>query len=574
MLRQFAASMMRLTTTRLSNYLTFDSFQRTKTKGYEMLQRMIKCNVSLVFGLGLAVALLWSPGKAAPAFSALQSDVYSVYYVAPSCAGVPDPCFTGVQAAVDAADAPDDIVKIAGGVYTGVQARPAPAGYPGSSVVTQVVYISKTVALQGGYSTSNWSTFYLITQPTTLDAQGQGRVLFIAGDISPTIEGLHITGGDGSGLGGNANPQGDAGGGVYVSDATATIRDCWVFSNTVVPTPTNPNPNKYGGGLYLSASASVITHTEIYSNRAQYGGGIQLSDSDVLLWGNTICDNWAYTGSGVHLFGSHARLVRNRIVDNGGIEGGGVLSAYGAATLEGNLISGNDTIYGGGLLLYDDATTLNGDAILYNEALYEAVSVSGRSDALFTNVIIADNVSRNASCGLNIKASSVRLVHTVIARNYGPQGGIGLDLSYGASVALTNTILVSHTVGISVALGSTVTSESTLWGDEAWANGANWAGEGTINHTRDYTGTPAFVAPDAGDYHIASDSDAIDRGVNAGVTTDIDGEARPHGCFYDIGADEVMTGAICRRSYLPLVLRNYSYEQRWFHHTLQGLFTP
>jgi hypothetical protein len=48
------------------------------------------------------------------------------------------------------------------------------------------------------------------------------------------------------------------------------------------------------------------------------------------------------------------------------------------------------------------------------------------------------------------------------------------------------------------------------------------------------------VDPDSGDYHIGPGSAAIDAGVDAGVTTDIDGEARPFGAGYDLGADEWM----------------------------------
>ena len=58
--------------------------------------------------------------------------------------------------------------------------------------------------------------------------------------------------------------------------------------------------------------------------------------------------------------------------------------------------------------------------------------------------------------------------------------------------------------------------------------------------------------PDGGDYHIGVGSAAIDRGVDAGVMTDMDGDHRPIGLLPDIGADEAW-----RWIFLPLVLRSY-----------------
>jgi uncharacterized repeat protein (TIGR01451 family) len=106
-------------------------------------------------------------------------------------------------------------------------------------------------------------------------------------------------------------------------------------------------------------------------------------------------------------------------------------------------------------------------------------------------------------------------------------------------VALTNTILVSHTVGITVTGGNTATLEATLWGTDTWANDTDWGGAGNIfTGTVNIWGAPAFVNPNAGDYHIAAVSVARDAGVNAGVTEDFEGESRPSDGFYDIGADE------------------------------------
>ncbi len=122
------------------------------------------------------------------------------------------------------------------------------------------------------------------------------------------------------------------------------------------------------------------------------------------------------------------------------------------------------------------------------------------------------------------------------------------------TLALTNTILVSHTMGITVTAGSTATLEATLWGSNTWANGTDWDGDGTIlTGTVNIWGDPAFVNPGKDNYHIGLGSAAINAGVNAGVTTDIDGDTRPQESGYDIGADEFWP----RYIYLPLVEKNY-----------------
>lgn len=99
--------------------------------------------------------------------------------------------------------------------------------------------------------------------------------------------------------------------------------------------------------------------------------------------------------------------------------------------------------------------------------------------------------------------------------------------------------------------GSTTTLEATLWyGNGSDAGGGGYIFTGTVNVYDD----PAFVDPSAWDYHLTAGSAAIDAGVDAGVTTDIDGDPRPIGAGVDIGADEYRRYTI----YLPIVMKDYA----------------
>jgi hypothetical protein len=117
---------------------------------------------------------------------------------------------------------------------------------------------------------------------------------------------------------------------------------------------------------------------------------------------------------------------------------------------------------------------------------------------------------------------------------------------------MTNTILVSHTIGITVDAASLALLDHTLWGADEWANLTDIGGAGTITSTNAITGTPDFVDPASGDYHIGENSAAIDAGTDAGITEDIDGDPRPLEAGFDIGADEFQR---ILETYLPFLIK-------------------
>jgi len=174
------------------------------------------------------------------------------------------------------------------------------------------------------------------------------------------------------------------------------------------------------------------------------------------------------------------------------------------------------------------------------------------SSAVMTNTVAVDNQVTWAGSALVATGAYIRMTHTTLARNSGGDGSGVYVVSVGYSpstISMTNSIVVSHSVGITVRLGmapdlTKAILDGVLWHD----NGQNWGGGGTVNVAHEYSGSPAFLADG---YHIGAGSAAVDKGLDRGVTTDVDGDPRPSGILPDLGADELWY-----KAYLPIVMRN------------------
>jgi hypothetical protein len=428
--------------------------------------------------------------------------------------------------------------------------------------MTQVVYISKTVILRGGYS-SDLTVWNPDVYPTTLDAQGQGRVLAIVGSsVAARVEGFIIMGGNGAGMTAHCptiTGQSDGcGGGVFVYAAHPTIVSNVVTHN--VAGVSTGGRSTDGGGLCLSfAAGSVITGNLIISNTASLGargvgGGVTLYyPYDVVMESNQVISNVATVhsslpglGGGLAVSGSGAaatirnnQIVGNRTTGGGTWYGGGIYHWYGSSHFEGNRVIGNhgeQAVYLGG----HDTARFESNQVLDNHTSVGIAVVDG-GPTLVNNV-----VARSGDEGISFSTYSAPLTATLIHNTFIGSGagyGVAVKSSY-VSLAMTNTAVAGYTWGITNTFptSSTVAADHTLF----WANDQDG-----ILGTNPVYGDPVFTG--LGGYHLGPGSAAIDAGVATAENIDIDGDSRPLGSAPDIGADEVLW----LRAFLPLALRDY-----------------
>jgi hypothetical protein len=436
-----------------------------------------------------------------------------------------------------AAVPPGGIVKVAGTC----------AGATVEAGGSQVGLITKTMTLMGGYTQLNWAASYPITQPTTLDALGGGRVLSVS--VAATIANLiarngMASGGDGgaiyasdgltlSAVGVLSSASASSGGGLFANGAVVLLEG--VFEGNVA---------LHGGGLFTNRTLA-LTGTRFVGNTAQGYGGGAFAYGAATLNGGEFRSNQSLSLNGGGL-GAYATLALSgtRFIDNVAFYSGGGVTAVGPMTVTGAEFAGNRalTYYGGGLTVSQDLSIMN-SRFVSNTArglgggLWQFAGIGRIVNALF---------DRNASEGAVLYFDQTRLVsviHTTIASpTVASSNAIAVVTG---TLNVSNTIIASHTIGIS-RTGGTVNEDFNLFfGNLADRTLGVPTGPNSVH------GNPLFVDSWAGDDHIGPASAALDVGVDAGVTTDFEGNPRPLGGGFDIGYDERLPP----RAYLPLVAR-------------------
>jgi len=301
--------------------------------------------------------------------------------------------------------------------------------------------------------------------------------------------------------------------------------------------------NRRGVVIHGADGAPIrLSGLTVRSGRALYskGGGVYVHSGVVEMRQVVLEDCVADTGGGLYQAGGSLTLAESWIKGNlAHWDGGGLALGNGTLLLQGNRVQGNTaTRHGGGLSVAAGVVELSGNIIAGNQANSGSGLAVGGGQVTGVNDVIARNVS--PWDGVYVAGSgSVHARHWTLVSN----SGYALT-TYGGQALLTNTLVVSHAlVGL---WGLDITADHTLF----YGNGEQCGG-GAIC-TGSVEGDPGFFSPVGWNYHIRPGSAAVDAGVDAGVSWDMDGEPRPAGQGVDIGADELWPYQL---TFLPLVWR-------------------
>jgi hypothetical protein len=231
---------------------------------------------------------------------------------------------------------------------------------------------------------------------------------------------------------------------------------------------------------------------------------------------------------------------------------GGVIDAD---LIDGCLIMGNSTdSYARCAAGVENANIIKNSAILNNVIYDSDYTQSGGicNSRYIENCIVAGN-STDAPYGAggigfdsrfsgkaNIKHCTI--VGNIGLNSVGWKGGVlAYRTSYGDTILLENCIIAKN-IDIGVGEygdGVMITSHCDVWGQKCNYSGVQ-PGVGDISED------PLFLLQFPFDFHLTQDSPCIDKGIDVGVYVDIEGDRRPFGSGFDMGADE-WTGAGSRR---------------------------
>ena len=282
--------------------------------------------------------------------------------------------------------------------------------------------------------------------------------------------------------------------------------------------------SEQGAGVTVidgNRAGSVVTFDSMESEEAVLDG-FMIRNGDAEHGGGILCASL-----------SDPTIVNCTITRNRAAGGGGILCVYGSDPLIANCtIKGNRAVDeggGGGIVCWVASPTIVNCTITNNTAAY---------------------------CGGGIfcqDSGNPEIVHCTIASNRADFGG-GIYCHFSSSPTITNSILWGNRAGK---------------GPEIWIGDTGYPSTLTVSHSDVRGGrenafvetgctlswlegnidlNPRFAGPR--NYRLMPGSPCIDAGTDADVADDVDGQPRPYGEGFDMGAYEFCHG-MCQARIVP-----------------------
>jgi hypothetical protein len=178
------------------------------------------------------------------------------------------------------------------------------------------------------------------------------------------------------------------------------------------------------------------------------------------------------------------------------------------------MVNRNTAFVGGGINCYTSAPTITNCTVVENSSANGGgVSCLNSSSPNIRNCTISANLADDGGAIRSVGSSSPIIIDSILWSDSATNRGPEISLFENSSLTVSYSDVEGGQAAAYVESGCAL----------------NW-GSGNVD------ADPLFVGNS--DYHLTPGSPCIDTGTDAGVYDDIDGDIRPQGAQFDIGADE------------------------------------
>lgn len=443
----------------------------------------------------------------------------------------------------------------------------------------QVLYIDKSLQIYGGCSGPFWNCIPDTIPSTLIDGGNARRGITIQGTGIENVQLYNLTISYGKAQGidtadcpTDLNPVGittsGCGAGLYASNLDSlTMRNNHIKSNDATLSPFTAG---YGGGVYLEDIDTLtfdyneIAHNTASVNGLGFGGGLFVQDiseygqiefndfhqNDCTMTDADSLGCHAFFNSSYYLFVYQNAFTLGNSQEAKLIKGSALyFRMNGQFGLAGNYFEGNQ---GSSVITSTRDTATAWDKIennkFWNNTSLDMVQITGYNPTNIQNNFFGhaetlrqddpDRGGMNTAVSLSNLNSSVNIKFNTFAK-----------LDRGISASEVSTMTVKNNIFAFINEDAIYISEPV--GEEIdrnlfWAFGGGWTGTNALIDTHN----PRLVDPAHGDFHISSNSAAINMALETlNVINDIDYQPRTFGAS-DLGADEFVS-----LTFLPLLFR-------------------